>query len=39
MFAVSFDSHIFFQYLLFPDSATWHAMFATVWIAVFAQTF
>ena len=39
MFAVSFDSHVFFQYLLFPDSATWHAMFATVWIAVFAQTF
>ena len=38
-FAVSFDSHVFFQYLLFPDSATWHAMFATVWIAVFAQTF
>ncbi len=36
---VSFDSHVFFQYLLFPDSATWHAMFATVWIAVFAQTF
>jgi polar amino acid transport system permease protein len=39
MFAVSFDSHVFFQYVLFPDSATWHAMFATVWIAVFAQTF
>jgi polar amino acid transport system permease protein len=38
-FAVTFDSHVFFQYLLFPDSATWHAMFATVWIAVFAQTF
>src|ERR1700710_2065597 len=37
--AVTFDSHVFFQYLLFPDSATWHALFATVWIAVFAQTF
>ena len=37
--AVTFDSHVFFSYLLFPDSATWHAMFATVWIAVFAQTF
>jgi polar amino acid transport system permease protein len=38
-FAVTFDSHVFFRYLLFPDSATWHAMFATVWIAVFAQSF
>jgi polar amino acid transport system permease protein len=37
--AINFDWHTFFQYLLLPDSATWHALFATVWIAVLAQTF
>jgi polar amino acid transport system permease protein len=39
LFAVTFDWHTFFQYLFLPDSATWHAMFLTVWIAVAAQTF
>lgn len=37
--AINFDWHTFFQYLWPPDSATWHALFATVWIAVLAQTF
>jgi polar amino acid transport system permease protein len=37
--AVTFDWHEFFQYLWPPDSATWHALFATVWIAVLAQIF
>jgi polar amino acid transport system permease protein len=39
MLFASFDWHTFFQYLVLPDSATWHAMFLTVWIAVLAQSF
>ena len=39
MLFASFDWNMFFDYLIFPDSATWHAMFPTVWIAVLAQSF
>ncbi len=39
MLLASFDWNTFRDYLIFPDSATWHAMFLTVWIAVLAQSF